>query len=71
VTAAWTEHVANAGQTSVDPVDGASEVNGQSAQAGEAAGGETILMALPKTTDVTWGGFANMYLTNRRLMADP
>jgi hypothetical protein len=32
---------------------------------------ETVLMTLPKTTDVKWGGFMNMYLTDRRLVVEP
>ncbi len=59
--AAWTENVADAGQAGVDPVDGA--------QAG-ATGGETLLMTLPKSTDVAWGGFCDLHLTNGRLIVE-
>jgi hypothetical protein len=30
-----------------------------------------MLMTLPRATDVTWGGFMNVYLTNRRLVVEP
>jgi hypothetical protein len=71
--AVWTQHVSDSGQTSADPVDASSpsEATGQPSQALDVAGAEPILMTLPKTTDVTWGGFANMYLTTRRLIVEP
>jgi hypothetical protein len=71
--AAWTQHVSDSGQPSVDPVDASSpsEATGQPSQDVDVAGAETVLLTLPKTTDVTWGGFANMHLTNRRLIVEP
>ena len=54
---AWTDTVADDGQTSVDPLD--------------AAGSETVLMTLPRVSDVAWGGSANVYLTDRRLVLEP
>ncbi len=59
--AAWTDSVSDGGEMSVDPVDG------QSA----AAGGETVLMTLPRVSDVMWGGSMNVYLTDRRLVVEP
>ena len=54
---AWTDTVADDGQTSVDPLG--------------AAGSETVLMTLPRVSDVAWGGSANVYLTDRRLVVEP
>ena len=69
---AWTHHVANRGQVSVDritaPPDGS--VGRQLVPAG-AAGPETVLMTLPRVTDPTLGGSMNMYLTSRRLVVEP
>lgn len=71
--AAWTDNVADGGQASVDPIDAPplGAVDGQLVQPVGAAGPETVLMALSRVTDVTWGGFMNMYLTDRRLVMEP
>lgn len=71
--AAWTDNVANGGQVSVDPVDAPArgDVDGQAVATQDAGVAETVLMTLPKTTDVKWGGFMNMYLTDRRLVVEP
>lgn len=53
---AWTDNVADGGQVSVDPVD--------------AGDSETVLVALSRVTDPAWGGFANAYLTERRLVVE-
>ncbi len=71
--AAWTDHVADRGQTSVDPITALSGENAdrQPAPAAGAAGPETVLMTLSRVTDVTWGGSMNVYLTSRRLVVEP
>lgn len=61
---AWTASVADSGQTSVDPLD--SSGGGQTAGAGT----EQILLVMQKATDVAWGGFMNLYLTDRRFVVD-
>lgn len=58
----WTDNVADAGQAAVDPVG---------AQPVTAAGGETLLLMLPRVSDITWGGMQNLYLTNLRLVVEP
>jgi hypothetical protein len=35
------------------------------------AGPEAVLMTMPRVTDVAWGGFMNVYLTNGRLVVEP
>ena len=59
---AWTASVADSGQPSTDPLDGA-------AIASDPAG-EQVFLVLQKATDVAWGGFMNLYLTDRRLVVD-
>jgi len=54
--AAWTDNVADGGQVSVDAVD--------------AGDSETVLVVLSRVTDPAWGGFANAYLTERRLVVE-
>jgi hypothetical protein len=61
--AAWTENVADSGQTSVDPVDGAG------ARAGDATG-ERYLLVLPMSTDVAWGGYQTLHFTDTRLIVE-
>lgn len=53
---AWTDHVADGGDASVDMVD--------------AGDSETVLVVLSRVTDPSWGGFANAYLTDRRLVVE-
>jgi hypothetical protein len=68
--AAWTHDVADRGQTSVDPITAPPHgaVGGQSVGT---AGPETVLMTLPRVSDVAWGGSMNVYLTSRRLIVEP
>jgi len=54
--AVWTDNVADGGRVSVDPVD--------------AGDSETVLAVLSRVTDPAWGGFANAYLTERRLVVE-
>jgi len=58
---AWTDNVADGGQSGVDPVDAAPT---------EAAGGEILLLTLPKSTDVAWGGYLELHLTNGRIIVE-
>jgi Protein of unknown function (DUF2510) len=69
---AWTADVADSGQTSVDPLDRSGGSASADVVAGSAAGaaGEQVLLVLQKTTDVAWGGFMNLYLTDRRFVVD-
>ena len=53
----WTDNVADGGQASVDPVDGAAL--------------ESALVTLTQVSDPAWGGFLNMYLTDRRIVVEP
>lgn len=64
---AWTANVADSGQASTDPLD--QPGTGNSAAAGGAAA-EQILLVMQKATDVVWGGFMNLYLTDRRIVVD-
>jgi len=62
---AWTANVADSGQSSTDPID----TSGQGDNATSATG-EEILLVMQKATDVAWGGFMNLYLTDRRFVVD-
>lgn len=68
--AAWTADVADSGQTSTDPLDqsGPGRVDASAALSEE--GAEQVLLIMQKATDVAWGGFMNLYLTDRRLVVD-
>jgi hypothetical protein len=73
---AWTHHVADGGQSSVDPVDPVGPVTAenddvQDPQPVDASGVESVLLTVPRVSDVKWGGFANVYLTNTRLVVEP
>ena len=76
---AWTENVADRGQASIDPVDpttsDSATVQNAAAQNLEPVeapdDGESVLLALGRVSDVKWGGSANVYLTNKRLVVEP
>lgn len=70
---AWTHHVADRGQVSVDPVAAppAGTVSRQFVLPADTAGPETLLMTLARVTDPAWGGSMNVYLTSRRLVVEP
>ena len=66
---AWTADVADSGQASTDPLD----PSGLGVAAGVAvndATPEEVLLVMQKATDVAWGGFMNLYLTDRRFVVD-
>src|SRR5450759_1085207 len=69
----WTDHVADGGQSSVDSVDpvAAESGDGQDLRPVDASDVESVLMTLARVSDVKWGGSANVYLTNRRLVVEP
>jgi hypothetical protein len=67
--AAWTQDVADSGHASIDPLEGSGVDQAAGAAAGE-PGGERVLLVLPMSTDVTWGGFMNLYLTDRRIVVE-
>lgn len=63
---AWTQDVADSGQTSVDPLDGS---GAGAATAGQPTG-EQVLLVLPMATDVAWGGYQTLYFTDQRLLVE-
>lgn len=68
--AAWTDNVADSGKASSDPLARSGSAD---AGAGATAGGATaeqVLLVMQKATDVAWGGFMNLYLTDRRIVVD-
>jgi hypothetical protein len=67
--AAWTPDVADAGVASVDPLDGSGVAVAVGTEGGE-PGGERELLVLPMSTDVTWGGFMTLHLTDGRLVVE-
>lgn len=71
---AWTENVADGGQASVDAVSPtiAASSDDQSPQPVEGSDDiESVLLVLNRVSDVKWGGFANVYLTNKRMVVEP
>jgi Protein of unknown function (DUF2510) len=67
---AWTADVADSGQASTDPLDppGLGRVAASAAVSDPTA--EQVLLVMQKVTDVAWGGFMNLYLTDRRFVVD-
>lgn len=67
---AWTADVADSGQASTDPLDpsGLGRVATSAAVSNPKA--EQVLLVMQKATDVAWGGFMNLYLTDRRFVVD-
>lgn len=65
--AAWTKNVADDGHTSADaPPEGAAPP----VLAPATEGAEVLVMAIPRISDVKWGGSATLYLTDRRLVVE-
>ena len=62
--AAWTQNVADSGQTSVDPLDAAGGAPARDATE------ERFLLVLPMSTDVAWGGYQTLHFTDRRLIVE-
>lgn len=61
----WTMDVADSGQASNDPLGHvAASVAVSNATA------EQVFLVMQKVSDVAWGGFMNLYLTDRRLVVD-
>lgn len=67
---AWTADVADSGQTSSDPLDQSGPGHGAAGAAVSDATAEQALLVMQKATDVLWGGYMNLYLTDRRLVVD-
>ena len=71
---AWTANVADSGQLSTDPLDRSALEQAAASAAASAsmndATTEQILLVMQKATDVAWGGFMNLYLTDRRFVVD-
>lgn len=63
----WTADVADSGRTSVDPLD--QRASGSEVTATDTTG-EQVLLVVQMATDVMWGGFMNLYLTDRRLVVE-
>jgi hypothetical protein len=70
---AWTDHVADGGRAAVDPVDPmtAESSHDENRQPVEASDVESVLLTLSRVSDVKWGGFANVYLTDKRMVVEP
>ena len=66
---AWTADVADSGQASADPLD-QSGLGHVVTSAVVGATPEQVLLVMQKATDVAWGGFMNLYLTDRRFVVD-
>lgn len=67
---AWTSDVADSGRSSVDPLDRSGFGSVPAGTAVSDAAGEQVLLVLQRATDVAWGGFMNLYLTERRLVVE-
>jgi hypothetical protein len=63
--AAWTGDVADSGVASIDPLDGSGADTATGAE-----DGERVLLVLPMSTDVLWGGFMTLHVTDRRLVVE-
>lgn len=68
--AAWTANVADSGQTSSDPLGQPGLGNADAGAAVGRATAEQVLLVMQRATDVAWGGFMNLYLTDRRIVVD-
>ena len=64
----WTADVSDSGQVSVDPLGPSG--NPDASAAANNTTGEQVLLVMQKATDVAWGGFMNLYLTDRRFVVD-
>jgi hypothetical protein len=67
---AWTADVADSGQTSTDPLDPSGLGHVAASADASNATEEQVLLVMQKATDVKWGGFMNLYLTDRRFVVD-
>jgi len=67
---AWTADVADSGQASTDPLDQSGLGHVAASAAVSDATAEQVLLVMQKATDVLWGGYMNLYLTDRRLVVD-
>ena len=67
---AWTADVADSDQVSTDPLDGPGSGQTAASTVTTNATAERILLVMQKATDVAWGGFMNLYLTDRRFVVD-
>lgn len=67
---AWTADVADSGQASTDPLDQSGLEHVAAGAAVSDATAEQVLLVMQKATDVLWGGYMNLYLTDRRLVVD-
>jgi hypothetical protein len=64
----WTGDVSDSGRVSVDPLP---ELGCAESARGTAAGyGEQVLLVIQMATDVTWGGYLTLHVTEKRLVVE-